>query len=243
MNKKNNIDIEFILVEPSHSGNIGACARAIKNMGFEKLAIVKPRKTITEEAFHRAKSAKDILENAVIYESFDQAIEEKNLILATSARETTIPWPTFYIDEISEEIKGELKSEKTKSAIIFGREDNGLSNEELQKCHIHLVIPTSDEYSSLNLSHALQLVAFEIRKIYLDNNVSISEEKDLVSNLENEKLLEHLMEVLKKIDFYDPKSSKQVKTRIERLIKKIRLDKMEMGILRGFLSKIIDFEK
>ncbi|MFL2779471.1 MAG: RNA methyltransferase [Gammaproteobacteria bacterium] len=243
MNKKNNIDIEFILVEPSHSGNIGACARAIKNMGFEKLAIVKPRKTITEEAFHRAKSAKDILENAVIYESFDQAIEEKNLILATSARERTIPWPTFYIDEISEEIKGELKSEKTKSAIIFGREDNGLSNEELQKCHIHLVIPTSDEYSSLNLSHALQLVAFEIRKIYLDNSVSISEEKDLVSNLENEKLLEHLMEVLKKIDFYDPKSSKQVKTRIERLIKKIRLDKMEMGILRGFLSKIIDFEK
>lgn len=243
MNKKNNIDIEFILVEPSHSGNIGACARVIKNMGFEKLAIVKPRKTITEEAFHRAKSAKDILENAVIYESFDQAIEEKNLILATSARERTIPWPTFYIDEISEEIKGELKSEKTKSAIIFGREDNGLSNEELQKCHIHLVIPTSDEYSSLNLSHALQLVAFEIRKIYLDNNVPISEEKDLVSNLENEKLLEHLMEVLKKIDFYDPKSSKQVKTRIERLIKKIRLDKMEMGILRGFLSKIIDFEK
>ena len=243
MNKKNNIDIEFILVEPSHSGNIGACARAIKNMGFEKLAIVKPRKTITEEAFHRAKSAKDILENAVIYESFDQAIEEKNLILATSARERTIPWPTFYIDEISEEIKSELKSEKTKSAIIFGREDNGLSNEELQKCHIHLVIPTSDEYSSLNLSHALQLVAFEIRKIYLDNNVPISEEKDLVSNLENEKLLEHLMEVLKKIDFYDPKSSKQVKTRIERLIKKIRLDKMEMGILRGFLSKIIDFEK
>ena len=243
MNKKNNIDIEFILVEPSHSGNIGACARAIKNMGFEKLAIVKPRKTITEEAFHRAKSAKDILENAVIYDSFDQAIEEKNLILATSARERTIPWPTFYIDEISEEIKGELKSEKTKSAIIFGREDNGLSNEELQKCHIHLVIPTSDEYSSLNLSHALQLVAFEIRKIFLDNNVSISEEKDLVSNSENEKLLEHLMEVLKKIDFYDPKSSKQVKTRIERLIKKIRLDKMEMGILRGFLSKIIDFEK
>ena len=243
MNKKNNIDIEFILVEPSHSGNIGACARAIKNMGFEKLAIVKPRKTITEEAFHRAKSAKDILENAVIYDSFDQAIEEKNLILATSARERTIPWPTFYIDEISEEIKSELKSEKTKSAIIFGREDNGLSNEELQKCHIHLVIPTSDEYSSLNLSHALQLVAFEIRKIYLDNNVSISEEKDLVSNLENEKLLEHLMEVLKKIDFYDPKSSKQVKARIERLIKKIRLDKMEMGILRGFLSKIIDFEK
>ena len=243
MNKKNNIDIEFILVEPSHSGNIGACARAIKNMGFEKLAIVKPRKTITEEAFHRAKSAKDVLENAVIYESFDQAIEEKNLILATSARERTIPWPTFYIDEISEEIKSELKSEKTKSAIIFGREDNGLSNEELQKCHIHLVIPTSDEYSSLNLSHALQLVAFEIRKIYLDNNVSISEEKDLVSNSENEKLLEHLMEVLKKIDFYDPKSSKQVKTRIERLIKKIRLDKMEMGILRGFLSKIIDFEK
>ena len=243
MNKKNNNDIEFILVEPSHSGNIGACARAIKNMGFKKLAVVNPRQTITKEAFHRAKSAKDILENALVYESFDQAIKEKTLILATSARERTIPWPTFFIDEISEEIKRELKSTKSKTAIIFGREDNGLSNEELQKCHIHLIIPTSSEYPSLNLSHALQLVAFEIRKITADDNILKSEDRDMVSNEENEKLLEHLMEVLKKIDFYDSKSSKQVKTRIERLIKKTRLDKMEMGILRGFLSKIMDFEK
>ena len=243
MNKKNNNDIEFILVEPSNSGNIGACARAIKNMGFRKLAIVKPRKTITKEAFYRAKSAKEILKNAVIYESFDQAIEDKTLILATSARERTIPWPTFFIDKISGEIKRELKSTKSKTAVIFGREDNGLSNEELQKCHIHLIIPTSSEYPSLNLSHALQLVAFEIRKIILDDTILKSEKRDMVSNEENEKLLEHLMEVLKKIDFYDSKSSKQVKTRIERLLKKTRLDKMEMGILRGFLSKIMDFEK
>ena len=243
MNKKNNNDIEFILVEPSHSGNIGACARAIKNMGFKKLGIVKPRKTITKEAYYRAKSAKDILDNALIYESFDQAIEDKNLILATSARERTIPWPTFFIDDMSKEIKSELQSSKNKTAVIFGREDNGLSNEELQKCHIHLVIPTSVEYPSLNLSHALQLVAFEIRKITLDSSILKSDERDIATNEENEKLLEHLMEVLKKIDFYDPRSSKQVKTRIERLLKKTRLDKMEMGILRGFLSKIMDFEK
>ena len=243
MNKKNNIDIEFILVEPSHPGNIGACARAIKNMGFKKLALVNPRKKITEEAFHRAKSAKDILENTVIYKSFDLAIGEKNLILATSARERTIPWPTFYVDKISDEVKSQINTKTTKTGIIFGREDNGLSNEELQKCHYHLIIPASEEYSSLNLSHALQIVAFEIRKIVFDNKILKTEVREVVSNLENEKLLEHLMEVLKKIDFYDPKSSKQVKTRIDRLIKKTRLDKIEMGILRGFLSKIIDFEK
>ena len=185
MNKKNNNDIEFILVEPSHSGNIGACARAIKNMGFKKLGIVKPRKTITKEAYYRAKSAKDILDNALIYESFDQAIEDKNLILATSARERTIPWPTFFIDDISEEIKSELQSAKNKTAVIFGREDNGLSNEELQKCHIHLVIPTSVEYPSLNLSHALQLVAFEIRKITLDSSILKSDERDIATNEEN----------------------------------------------------------
>ena len=144
---------------------------------------------------------------------------------------------------MSEEIKSELQSAKNKTAVIFGREDNGLSNEELQKCHIHLVIPTSAEYPSLNLSHALQLVAFEIRKITLDSSILKSDERDIATNEENEKLLEHLMEVLKKIDFYDPRSSKQVKTRIERLLKKTRLDKMEMGILRGFLSKIMDFEK
>ena len=89
----------------------------------------------------------------------------------------------------------------------------------------------------------MQIVAFEIRKIVFDNKILKTEVREVVSNLENEKLLEHLMEVLKKIDFYDPKSSKQVKTRIDRLIKKTRLDKIEMGILRGFLSKIIDFEK
>ena len=89
----------------------------------------------------------------------------------------------------------------------------------------------------------MQIVAYEIRKIVFDNKILKTEVKEVVSNSENEKLLEHLMEVLKKIDFYDPKSSKQVKTRIDRLIKKTRLDKIEMGILRGFLSKIIDFEK
>ena len=121
MNKKNNNDIEFILVEPSHSGNIGACARAIKNMGFKKLGIVKPRKTITKEAYYRAKSAKDILDNALIYESFDQAIEDKNLILATSARERTIPWPTFFIDDISEEIKVSSSPLKIKLPLFLER--------------------------------------------------------------------------------------------------------------------------
>ena len=82
-----------------------------------------------------------------------------------------------------------------------------------------------------------------MRKITLDSSILKSDERDIATNEENEKLLEHLMEVLKKIDFYDPRSSKQVKTRIERLLKKTRLDKMEMGILRGFLSKIMDFEK
>ena len=147
------------------------------------------------------------------------------------------------MDKISDEVKSQIKTKTTKTGIVFGREDNGLSNEELQKCHYHLIIPASEEYSSLNLSHALQIVAYEIRKIVFDNKILKTEVKEVVSNSENEKLLEHLMEVLKKIDFYDPKSSKQVKTRIDRLIKKTRLDKIEMGILRGFLSKIIDFEK
>ena len=243
MNKKNNIDIEFILVEPSHPGNIGACARAIKNMGFKKLALVNPRKEISEEAFHRAKGAKDILENATIYDSFEEALKEKNLIFATSARERTISWPTFSVHKIDDEVKNEIRSLKSKTAVVFGREDNGLSNRELQKCHYHLIIPANDEYSSLNLSHALQIVSFELMKIVNSESKFMPDEKEFVTSEENEQLILHLMEVLKKIDFYDPKSSKQVRVRIERLIKKSRLDKLEMGILRGFLSKIMDFEK
>ena len=199
MNKKNNIDIEFILVEPSHPGNIGACARAIKNMGFKKLALVNPRKEISEEAFHRAKGAKDILQNVkiyqnpTIYDSFVEALKEKNLIFATIERERTISWPTFSVHKIDDEVKNEIRSLKSKIAVVFGREDNGLSNKELQKCDYHLIIPTNDEYSSLNLSHALQIVSFELMKIVTSESKFMPDEKEFVTSEENEQLILHLM--------------------------------------------------
>ena len=95
------------------------------------------------------------------------AINEKNLILATSARKRTIQWPTYFVDNISDEIKSQMKSEIIKTGIVFGREDNGLSNEELQKCHYHLIIPASEEYSSLNLSHALQIAPLKYERSFL----------------------------------------------------------------------------
>ena len=144
---KNKFDVEFVLIEPSHPGNIGACARAVKNMGFNKLGLVNPVNFPADEAFYRAKGASDLLDNAIIYSSLNEALAEKTLVLGTSARERTIPWPNTFTNKIFEEVSG--LDGNNKISVLFGREKSGLTNEELQRCHMHLKIPSSAEYSLL----------------------------------------------------------------------------------------------
>lgn len=234
---KNKFDVEFVLIEPSHPGNIGACARAVKNMGFNKLGLVNPVNFPADEAFYRAKGASDLLDNAIIYPSLNEALSEKTLVLGTSARERTIPWPNTFTNKIFEEVSG--LDCNNKISVLFGREKSGLTNEELQRCHMHLKIPSSEEYSSLNLSHAVQIISYELRNALLtDIDVPIKEDIPLSTDEEDEFLLKHIDEVLLGLDFYNQNSSRQVQARIKRLLKKARPDKLEVGILRGFLSKI-----
>ena len=125
---KNDYDVEFLLIETSHPGNVGACARAIKNMGFNKLGLLNPLNVPSDEAFYRAKGAGDILDSAKIYSSLDEALYEKTLILGTSARDRTIPWPSVFINNIDRDITN--LDNKNKISILFGREKSGLTNEE-----------------------------------------------------------------------------------------------------------------
>ena len=230
--------IEFILVEPSHPGNIGASARAIKNMGFKNLSLINPKDFPNDESFYRAKGAKDILENVKIYQDLTDSLKDATLIFGTSARTRTIPWPTKNSSELSEILKKGLENINVKICFVFGREISGLSNEELQMCDYHIKIPTDEDFSSLNLSHAVQIISY-VLKMEIDNIDSIPEIIDETPTFEdNEYLIEHFDKVMKKIDFYDQENPKQVKTRVRRLIKRLQPDKLEMGILRGFLSKI-----
>ena len=234
---KNNYDVEFLLIETSHPGNIGACARAIKNMGFGKLGLVNPGNFPSDEAFYRAKGASDILDDVKIYSNLDDALAKKTIVLGTSARDRTIPWPTVFTNEI---IKEDLNLKiDSKISVLFGREKNGLTNEELQRCHLHLKIPSSEEYTSLNLSHAVQIISYELRNMLLGSSKNlIKADVPQSTDQDDEFLLKHIDKVLLDLNFYDQNSSRQVKARIKRLLKKARPDKLEVGILRGFLSKI-----
>tara|TARA_X000000368_G_C22798154_1_gene609010 strand:+ start:31 stop:774 length:744 start_codon:yes stop_codon:yes gene_type:complete len=233
---KNKFD--FILVEPSHPGNIGATARAIKNMGFQNLSLINPKNFPNDDAFYRAKGAKDILENVKIYEDLPSSIEDATLIFGTSARTRTIPWPTKTSSELSTILKKTLESSNAKICFIFGREISGLSNEELQMCDYHIKIPTDEDFSSINLSHAVQIISY-VLKMELDNFDSKQGIKEEIPTFqENEHLIDHFDVVMKKMDFYDQENPKQVKTRMRRLVKRLQPDKLEMGILRGFLAKI-----
>ena len=173
--------IEFILVEPSHPGNIGASARAIKNMGFKNLSLINPKDFPNDESFYRAKGAKDILDNVKIYQDLTGSLKDATLIFGTSARTRTIPWPTKTSSELTKILKSALENINTKICFVFGREISGLTNEELQLCDYHLKIPTDESFSSLNLSHAVQIISYVI-KMEIDNIDSTSGNETLISN-------------------------------------------------------------
>lgn len=254
--------VRVVLVNTTHPGNIGATARAMKNMGLTRLYLVKPRDFPSDKARWRAASASDVIEQAVVVETLDEAIADCGLVIGTSARDRSIPWPLINPEECGRQVIGESSNHEV--AIVFGREARGLKNEELQKCQFHVHIPTSNAYPSLNLAMAVQVISYEIRRAFLDDGQEAqtgedsaagppdnSQESILSLGVEQrhwdqefstsedlELFFEHLERALIKIDFHDPDNPRQLMTRLRRLFQRIRPDKMEMNILRGILTSI-----
>ena len=219
-------NIRIVLVETSHPGNIGAAARAMKNMGVTNLVLVGPKRFPDEVADFRAVSAIDVLQQAIVVKSVEDAIKDCHLVIGTSARDRRIPWPMLDPKGCSKKVIQE-SSNNHNIAILFGREDRGLSNQELQQCHFHVNIPTGKAYSSLNLAMAVQVICYEI----------------LASSADMEHFYKHLEETLTQLKFHDPKNPKQLMKRLRRLFSRIRPDKMEISILRGILSAINPVDK
>ena len=231
--------IRMVLVNTTHPGNIGGAARAIKNMGLTELYLVQPREFPAPRAVWRAAGARDILTNVKVVESLDEAIAGCGLVVGTSARERRIPWPLINPRECGEKIWSEAASHDV--ALLFGREDRGLTNSELQKCHYHVHIPSNPDYSSLNLATAVQVLAYEVRMASLqdDNGVlpSMDEwDQPLATADELELFHQHLAETMATLNFYDPDNPKQLLTRMRRLFNRTRMDKMEVSMLRGLLT-------
>ena len=234
-------NIRIVLVNTTHPGNIGGAARAMKNMGLAELYLVQPREYPAPRAVWRAAGARDVLANATIVETVDEAIADCALVVGTSARERRIPWPMLNPRECGEKIYSEAATHKT--ALLFGREDRGLTNDELQKCHYHVHIPSNPDYSSLNLATAVQVLAYEIRMASLaddqGNLPSLSEwDQPPVTAGDLEFFHEHLATTMAELQFYDPENPKQLLTRMRRLFNRVRMDQMEVSILRGLLSAV-----
>ena len=230
--------VKVVLVGTTHPGNIGATARAIKNMGILDLALVEPKEFPSDVATFRSKAAKDILEKASVHKSLEEAISECELVVGTSARGRTVPWPVLNPREAAEEMhKSSLNG---KVAIVFGREDRGLTNEELGLCNFHVHIPSDPEYSSLNLSQAVQILAYEIRLAYLQDQQINKDywDVELANNEQTERLINHMDELMQEVDFYDVENPRKLLVRVRRFFKRSKIDIMEANIFRGLFASI-----
>ena len=232
--------VRVVLVNTSHPGNIGGVARAMKNMGQRELVLVAPRSFPDEQAVWRAAGAADILESAQVVETLAEAVADCHFIVGTSARGRRIPWPTLDPRACAGQVL-ERRSKGQRVALVFGREDRGLTNEELQICNLHLHIPSHEDYTSLNLAMAVQVVCYELRMLALDGSLSSDAQSEWdapFATADNvERYLEHLEQTLIEIGFLDPVAPRQLMTRLRRLYGRMNMDEMELNILRGILTE------
>ncbi len=229
-------EIRIVLVEPSHPGNIGGTARAMKTMGLKDLVIVNPKRYPDPQADWRAAGALDVLDAAQVVADVDSAIADCHWVVGTSTRSRKIPWPIAYPKEIAAQIAEQ--PDEARIAILFGREDNGLSNEELRRCHYHLQIPASPEYPSLNLAMAVQVVAYELYQALEAVQPMAGWDRTLATTAQVEGLIEHLEATLVKADFLDPGNPGQTMTRLRRLFLRVQMDETEVQILRGVVKAL-----
>jgi tRNA (cytidine32/uridine32-2'-O)-methyltransferase len=234
-------NIRIVLVNTSHTGNIGSAARAMKTMGLSQLFLVNPISAPDGKSIALAAGAGDVLANAKTVDSLAQAVADCGLVIGTSARSRTLSWPMLEPRGCGEKMINEVS--KYPVALVFGRENNGLSNEELQQCHFHVCIPANPDYSSLNLAAAVQTLCYEVRMAYLNltrsqypENHPEDTEYPLAEDLEG--FYSHLEQTLIKTNFIIAKHPGMVMAKLRRLYNRARPESQELNILRGILASV-----
>jgi tRNA (cytidine32/uridine32-2'-O)-methyltransferase len=228
--------IRIVLVNPSHPGNIGATARAMKTMGLSNLYLVQPKAFPDQQASVMASHAADVLENAVVVSELQEAIADCQLILATSARDRDKPWPMLSPRDMAETISKE--ADDAQIAILFGRESVGLSNEELQLAHFHIQIPSIEEYSSLNLAQAVQVICYECRLASLEDAPKKEITTQHATAEEMEGLHQQLEERLIHSGFINPEKPMLTMVKLRKIFNKARLEDREVSLLRGVVKAL-----
>ena len=231
-------NIRVILSHPSHPGNIGATARAMKTMGLESLYLVNPRSFPNKEAETRAAGAWDVLNNTKVCTNLDEALNGTVLAAAVTARRRDLSHDTFDSNQGARKLLDQAK--QLPVALVFGTEMSGLTSMEVSKCQIVVHIPANPAYSSLNLASAVQVMVYELR-MALSKTENLPQSAGIPASFDEIELFYcHLELTMISCGFLDPKNPKRLMQRMRRLFSRARLEKQEVNILRGILNS---FEK
>jgi TrmH family RNA methyltransferase len=226
--------VRIVLIDPSHPGNIGSVARAMKNMALDDLVLVRPRAFPHAEAIALAAGADDVLAGARVVESVAAAISDCAFIAGTTSRPRSYYWEFT----TPRDVAGRLVAlpQENRAALLFGSERYGLANEDLNHCNVLVRIPANPDYCSLNLAMSVQLVAYEILMAREQPHTHTQLETPLAPSGDVEHFYAHLNEVLNEIDFDD--RTGHLMERLRRLFNRAQLDRNELNIMRGILSAV-----
>jgi len=229
--------INIVLVDTIHPGNIGSVARAMKTMSLSRLSLVNPRIFPSDDAIALSGNATDVLNKAKIFTSIKDAIKESTFVYATSSRDRSIQWPITDAASAASDIVNEVNSNKEIS-IIFGKEDRGLTNDELENANRLIEIPANPRYPVLNLAMSVQIISYEIFKASSDGKLKEWRDYPEVNSKQLQMLIDHFIETAIDIDVIDPDNPKKIISRIKRMFTRLQPDEMEASFMRGFLSGI-----
>lgn len=242
-------NIRIVLVETSHPGNIGAVARAMKNMCLQSLYLVQPKQYPDSHAMARSSGAIDVLNNAVVCDSLSEALSDCRLVIAASARSRSISWPSTTAPEAAQKlINGGMQAPV---ALVFGREDRGLNNEELDLCNFMVQLPANPEFSSLNIAAAVQVFSYEVRKTFLaeqalqqpcsslaSQSTELGMEDRPASSINLKRLFDHLETTLVQVDFMPAHRTRTLMRKLMRFFQKSQVTEEEVSIFRGILTEL-----
>lgn len=245
--------VRIVMVNTTLPANIGSALRAMKTMGLCRLILVAPRTYPHQDIDALAAGAQDLIEQIQIVETLEEAIQDCHLVFGTSARSRTIPWPLLDARPAAQTSMQAVVSKQQEIAIVFGREDRGLTNEELALANYHVTIPVNTDYGVLNVAQAIQVICYEMRMATLElvdtppqetNQMPVTGksmmdwDEPLVTHEQMEQFYPHLKKMLEEIEFLDPNNKRLLPLRLRRLFGRIQLDRMEYHLLRGIFSRV-----